>query len=45
MIAMETVPAWDPEIAGALTAEAYLSVATPEPGNVATHMAQHFEGR
>jgi multidrug efflux pump subunit AcrA (membrane-fusion protein) len=45
VIAMGTVPALDPEIAAALTAEASLSVATPEPGNVATHMAQHFEGR
>ena len=45
VIAMGTVPPLDPGIAAALTAEASLSVATPERGNVATHMAQHFEGR
>ena len=43
VIAMGTVPALEPEIAAALTAEALLGVATPEPGNVATHMAQNFE--
>ena len=44
-IAMGTVRPLEPEIAASLTAEAYLSVAAPEPGNVATHMAQQFEGR
>jgi hypothetical protein len=41
VIAMGTVPPLKPEIAVVLTAEASLSVATPEPMNVATHMAQH----
>ena len=45
VIAMGTAPALDSEIAVALTAEASLSVTTAEPGNVATHMAQNFEGR
>jgi len=38
-IAAGTVTALDPEIAVSLTAEASLGIATPEPGNVATHMA------
>jgi hypothetical protein len=38
-IAEGTVTRLDPEIAASLTAEATLSIATPEPGNVATHMA------
>lgn len=38
-IAAGTVTRLDPEIVATLTAEATLSVATPEPGNVATHMA------
>jgi hypothetical protein len=44
VIAMGTVTRFEPEIAASLTAEASLSIApiaTPEPGNVATHMAQH----
>ena len=40
-IAAGTVTRLDPEIAATLTAEATLSIATPEPGNVATHMAQN----
>ena len=40
-VAAGTVTAMDPDIAASLTAEASLSIATPEPGNVATHMAQH----
>jgi hypothetical protein len=38
---MGTVTKLDPEIVATLTAEATLSIATPELGNVATHMAQH----
>ena len=44
VIAMGTVTRFEPEIAAPLTAEASLSIApiaTPKPGNVATHMAQH----
>jgi hypothetical protein len=36
-----TVTTLDPEIAASLTAEATLSIATPQPINVATHMAQN----
>jgi hypothetical protein len=36
-----TVPILKPEIAVSLTAEATLNIATPEPMNVATHMAQN----
>ncbi len=39
-IAMGTVTRLDPEIVATLTAEATLPIATPEAGNVATHMAQ-----
>ena len=39
-IAMGTVTNLDPDIVSTLTAEATLNIATPEPGNVATHMAQ-----
>jgi hypothetical protein len=38
-VAMGTVTNLDPEIAATLRAEATLSIATPEPGNLATHMA------
>jgi hypothetical protein len=38
-IAEGTATKLDPEIAASLTAEATLGIATPEPGNVATHMA------
>ena len=38
-IAEGTVTKLDPEIVSTLTAEATLPIATPEPGNVATHMA------
>jgi hypothetical protein len=41
VIAAGTVTTLDPEIAASLTAEASLTIATPEPGNVATHMAQY----
>ena len=44
VIAMGTVTRFEPKIAASLTAEASLSIApiaTPQPGNVATHMAQH----
>ena len=44
VIAMGTVTRFEPEIAASLTAEASLSIApiaTPQLGNVATHMAQH----
>ena len=44
-IAIGTAPSLEREVAAALTAEALLSVATPEPGNIATHMARPFEGR
>ena len=37
-----TVTTLDPTIAAALTAEATLNIATPEPMNVATHMAQNY---
>jgi hypothetical protein len=40
-IAMGTVTRLDPTIVATLKAEATLSIATPEPGNVATHMAQN----
>ncbi len=40
-IAAGTVTNLDAEIAATLTAEATLSVATPEPGNIATHMARN----
>jgi hypothetical protein len=40
LIAAGTATTLDPEIAASLTAEASLTVATPEAGNVATHMAQ-----
>jgi hypothetical protein len=40
-IAAGTATTLEPEIAATLTAEASLSIATPEPMNVATHMAQH----
>jgi hypothetical protein len=36
-----TVTTLDAEIAASLTAEATLSIATPQPMNVATHMAQN----
>ena len=36
-----TVTTLDAEIAASLTAEATLSIATPQPINVATHMAQN----
>lgn len=36
-----TVTKLDPTIAAALTAEATLNIVTPEPMNVATHMAQN----
>ena len=36
-----TVTTLEPEIAASLTAEATLIIATPEPMNVATHMAQN----
>jgi hypothetical protein len=39
-IAMGTVTMLDPEVVATLRAEATLIIATPEPGNVATHMAQ-----
>jgi hypothetical protein len=39
VIAEGTVTRLDPEIAATLTAEATLTIATPEAGNVATHMA------
>ena len=42
-IAMGTVTTLDPEIAATLRAEATLSIATPEPGNIATHMAQNAD--
>ena len=38
-IAMGTFTGIDREIRVSLTAEAYLPIATPAPGNVATHMA------
>jgi hypothetical protein len=38
---MGTVTRLDPTIVATLKAEATLSIATPEPGNVATHMAQN----
>jgi hypothetical protein len=38
-IAAGTVTRLDPEIAATLRAEATLSIATPEPGNLAKHMA------
>ena len=41
VIAAGTATTLDPEIAASLTAEASLTIATPEPGNVATHMAQY----
>ena len=41
---MGTPTKLDPTIAALLTAEATLDIATPEPMNVATHMAQ-FAGR
>lgn len=41
VIAAGTVTRLEPEIAASLTAEASLTIATPEPMNVATHMAQH----
>ena len=44
VVAMGTPTKLDPTIAASLTAEATLDVATPEPMNVATHMAQ-FAGR
>jgi hypothetical protein len=40
-IAMGTVTRLDPEIVATLRAEATLPIGTPEPGNVATHMAQN----
>jgi hypothetical protein len=40
VIAAGTFTELEPEIAASLTAEASLSIATPETGNVATHMAQ-----
>jgi hypothetical protein len=40
-IAMGTVTRLDPEIVATLRAEATLTIATPEAGNVATHMAQN----
>ena len=40
-IAMGTATRLEPEIAASLTAEASLTIATPEPMNIATHMAQH----
>ena len=40
-IAMGTVTRLDPEIVATLWAEATLPIGTPEPMNVATHMAQN----
>ena len=40
-IAAGTAIRLEPQIAASLTAEASLTIATPEPMNVATHMAQH----
>jgi len=40
-IAAGTATTLDPKIAASLTAEATLIIVTPEPMNVATHMAQH----
>jgi hypothetical protein len=40
-IAMGTVTRLDPEVVATLWAEATLTIGTPEPGNVATHMAQN----
>jgi hypothetical protein len=41
VIAAGTATRLEQEIAASLTAEATLNVASPEPMNVATHMAQH----
>jgi hypothetical protein len=41
VIAAGTAIRLEPEIAASLTAEASLTIATPAPMNVATHMAQH----
>jgi hypothetical protein len=41
VIAAGTATTLEPEIAASLTAEASLSIVTPEPMNVATHMAQY----
>ncbi len=40
-IALGTVTGIDEESAVALTAEATLLIATPEPGNIATHLARN----
>ena len=40
-VAEGTVTRLDPTIAAVLTAEATLNIATPEPMNVATHLAQN----
>jgi hypothetical protein len=40
VVAMGTVTRLDPEIVATLRAEATLTIATPAPMNVATHMAQ-----
>ena len=40
-VAAGTATTLEPEITMALTAEATLNIATPEPMNVATHMAQN----
>ena len=40
-VAEGTVTKLDPTIAAALTAEATLNIVTPEPMNVATHVAQN----
>jgi hypothetical protein len=40
VVAMGTPTKLDPTIAASLTAEATLDIVTPEPMNVATHMAQ-----
>ena len=45
VVATGTPTKLDPDIAASLTAEATLDIATPEPMNVATHMALHFEDR
>jgi hypothetical protein len=41
-IAMGTVTTFEPEVAATLRAEATLIVATPESGNVATHLARNL---
>jgi hypothetical protein len=43
VVAMGTPTRLDPEIVATLRAEAFLPITTPEPMNVATHMAQHAD--